>query len=265
MTERVGWEDLPDDLRKAVEARTGPVLASGSVTSGFNCSVALVLHTHRAGRLFLKGVRTSDDAGVAGLRCEERINAAVGGIGPTIRYRFETTGWVCLAFAHIDGRHVDYGPGTRDLEAVARTLRRMHRLRTPRVPVPQLPDRFAGHLRPGEADALRGTHLLHTDTNPHNVLIDEGGHAHVIDWAMPALGPAWVDAAYTATWLMTFGQDPGEAMTWLSGIPSWQQANPPAVEAFVTATCSEFTASVGEAAAAASNSRFRHLLDALGS
>jgi hypothetical protein len=262
MTERVPWEELPADLRDTIEARTGPVTGSQTVTSGFNCSTALVITTRNHGRLFLKGVRTTDAAGVAGLRCEERINGVVGGIGPTIRHRFETAGWLCLAFVHIDGRHIDYTPGTGDLEPLTRTVRRLQHVRTPRTPVPQLADRFAGYLKPGEADALYGKHLLHTDTNPHNILISTGRHAYIVDWAMPVLGPAWVDAAYTATWLMTFGQPPADALAWLSGIPAWHQADPRAVEAFVNVTCREFTISVGEQDSAASNDRVRYLLDA---
>ncbi|MFJ6659487.1 phosphotransferase [Streptomyces sp. NPDC091377] len=261
MTERVPWEELPAALREAVEARTGPVVTSEVVTSGFNCALALVAETRRNGRLFLKGVRTSDAAGVAALLWEERINSAVGGVSPTVRYRFETGGWLCLAFIHINGRHVDYGPGTRDLVPLAHTMRQLRHLRTPAFPVPQLADRFAGHLTPREAEALRGTHLLHTDTNPHNVLISHPGHAYLVDWALTALGPAWVDAAYTATWMMCFGQTPEATGAWLSGIPSWQHADPRAVEAFVAGTCREFTAGVGDQDSAASNARFQALLD----
>ncbi|MEW1549293.1 phosphotransferase [Streptomyces tsukubensis] len=264
MTERVRWEELPAELRDTIQAHTGPVIASKSVASGFNCTVALEMHTRGSGRLFLKGVRTSDKRGMDGLLREERINNIVRGIGPAIRHRFDATGWCAVAFTHIDGRHVDYGPGTKDLKAVADTLNRMYDLRAPAFPVPQLSDRFDVPLKPGEAEALHGTHLLHTDTNPHNVLIDrDSGTAYLVDWAMPALGPPWVDAAYTATWLMCFEQAPEDALAWLSGIPSWQQADPQAVEAFVDVTCREFTAGVGARDAAASNARFRHLLTGL--
>ncbi|OKH95801.1 phosphotransferase [Streptomyces uncialis] len=262
MTERVEWDELPSDLRNAVEARTGQVEASESVATGFNCSLAMVLDTRGSGRLFLKGVRVSDSSGMAGLLCEERINGAVRGISATIRHRFELSGWLVLTFTHIDGRHVDYSPGTADLGAVTHVLRRTQSLRAPAFPVPQLSDRFAGHLKPGEADVLHGTHLLHTDTNPHNMLIpNHDGHACLVDWAMPALGPAWVDAAYTARWLMRFGQTPEDALAWLSGVPSWQQAHRKAVETFVRVTCRQAIAQVGERGSATSNTQFRHLLD----
>ncbi|MER5772033.1 phosphotransferase [Streptomyces sp. NPDC001985] len=261
MTERVEWEELPAEFRDAVERHTGPVITSESVASGFNCTLALVVHTRDSGRLFLKGVRLSDTVGAAGLLCEEQLNDVVGCVSPAIRHRFETAGWLALAFIHVDGRHVDYGPGTGDLGAVTRTMRRMQYLRAPVFPVPQLADRFAGHLKPGEADMLHGAHLLHTDTNPHNIMIGGGGQAYVVDWAMPALGPPWVDAAYTARWLMSFGQTPADALAWLSGIPSWQQADPRTVEAFVDVTCRQAVAQVGERGSATTNAQFRHLLD----
>ncbi|MEC4017552.1 phosphotransferase [Streptomyces sp. H27-D2] len=115
---------------------------------------------------------------------------------------------------------------------------------------------------PRERNPLNGSHLLHTDANPHNVMIGSpDGDAYAVDWAMPAIGPAWVDAAYLATWLLSYGQSPADALGWLSGFTSWRQADPTAVETFVNATCRHWTATVGEKDAERSNARFRHLLD----
>ncbi|MGV9312561.1 phosphotransferase family protein [Streptomyces sp. NPDC003691] len=262
MIERVRWEELPAELRAAIEKRTGEVDAVETVNTGFNCTLAFRIHTRRNGLLFLKGVRLSDEKGMTGLLCEERINRAIGGIGAMIRHRFEVAGWVCLAFVHIEGRHIDYGPGTPDLGHLTAVLHMMHRLKTPAFPIPQLADAFAGYLKPGEAEALRGTRLLHTDMNPHNVLIGRG-QAYVVDWAMPALGPPWVDAAYAATWLMSYGQPPEDALAWLNGFASWRQADRAAVETLVEVTCRKSTERLGVKDSARSNSHFQHLLDAL--
>lgn len=264
MSERVVWDELPGSLREAVERRTGEVTDAVCVAEGLNCSLALVIRTRGSGTLFLKGVRTSDDAAMAGLLCEERVNGVVQGVSPAVRHRIEVPGWLALAFEHVDGRHVDYGPGSGDLDALTRTVRRMGHLPAPGVALPQLSDRFAGHLRPGEAAALKGSHLLHTDTNPHNVLVGASANASVIDWAMPALGPVWVDAAYMATWLMAYGHAPEEARAWLSGIPGWRDADRTAVEAFVNGTCRHWTAQVGEKDSGFSNARFQELLAGAG-
>lgn len=54
-------------------------------------------------------------------------------------------------------------------------------------PAPPLADQFTSYLLPGEAELLRGTASLHTDTNPHNIMIGNGGVAHVVDPACAAV------------------------------------------------------------------------------
>ncbi|MFE4371785.1 phosphotransferase [Streptomyces sp. NPDC056835] len=260
MTERVPWDDLPAGLRAAIEDKTGAVTASTSVTQGLNCTTAQVITTRGNGPLFLKGVRDTDLDGAAALRWEEHLNDTVGGISPTIRHAVRVGGWYCLLFVYVDGRNADLSPGSKDLDAVAFTIGRMHRLRTPDICIPPLADRFTGYLMPGEAEALAGgTHLLHTDTNPHNIMISSGT-AYIVDWAMPAVGPEWVDAAYTAVRLMEYGHAPASALAWLRRIPSWRSADPKAVEALVSATCRRWSAVVGARGSAASNKRFQQLV-----
>jgi hypothetical protein len=259
--ERLEWDELPAVVRAEVEDRAGPVVAAERVDTGLNCAVALIVHTTGSGSLFLKGVRTADADQMAGLLCEARMADVVGGVSPDVRYRFELEGWFLLAFLYIEGRHADLSPGTGDLPAVRRVLTNMHRLRVPTFPVPLLEERFAGVLLSSEVGCLAGTHLLHTDANPHNILIGRfGGAAFVVDWAMPALGPAWVDLAYTAVRMMESGQTSTSALLWLGDFSHWRAADPKAVDAFVNVTCRHWTRVVGEKDAEPRNARFRHLL-----
>ncbi|MGW2514245.1 phosphotransferase [Streptomyces scopuliridis] len=261
MTERVPWDQLPAGIRTAIEDKTGTVTASTPVAQGLNCTTAQIITTLGNGRLFLKGVRDTDADGAAALRWEEHLNDTVGGISPTIRHAVHADGWYCLLFVYVDGRNADLSPHSPDLDALAFTIRRMHRLRTPDLPIPRLADRFAGYLMPGEAEALAGEHLLHTDTNPHNIVIsNRGGTAYIVDWARATVGPAWVDAAYTTVRLMEYGHGPASALGWLRGIPSWRSADPKSVEALVSATCRQWAARVGQTSAAASNERFQQLV-----
>ncbi|MFE6780522.1 phosphotransferase [Streptomyces sp. NPDC057702] len=263
MTERVRWADLPAALRRVIEERTGRVVRTEEVPEGLNCSLALALDTRCGESLFLKGVRMTSHADRAGLLREQQVNSLVSelGVGPGILHSFEYGGWHCLAFAYVRGAHADLGPGSRDLAAVASTLQRVQQAPPPRFPLPRLADRFAEHLLPGEAEALAGEHLLHTDTNPHNLLIEEAtGAAYVVDWAMPALGPAWVDAAYTAVRLMECGHTPRAARAWLAAFAAWRAAEPTAVEVLVNVVCRHWIATVGPRDAEPSNARFRSLL-----
>ncbi len=82
---------------------------------------------------------------------------------------------------------------------------------------------------------LAGDQLLHTDLNPHNILIGE--HARIIDWAWPTLGAAWVDAACATLWLIAEGHSPAAAETWAAGIPAWAPASRPGIDVFTTIGC----------------------------
>ncbi|WP_328914583.1 MULTISPECIES: phosphotransferase [unclassified Streptomyces] len=261
MIERVPWERLPEELRVDVEAHVGPVVSAEVVGQGLNCSAALALVTEQRGRLFLKGVRLDDEPAVAALATEARLNATVRRVGPAVVHSARLAGWACMVFTYVSDRNADLGPGSPDLPAVADLLRRMERLAVPDPPLPSLADRFGAHALPHERAALAGGALLHTDTNPHNLLIDATGRAHVVDWAMPATGPAWVDAAYTAVRLVECGQPMRVARAWLEGFESWRTADPAAVGAFVEVVCRWWSETVGEADAVGGNGRFRGLLE----
>ncbi|MEW1611967.1 MULTISPECIES: phosphotransferase [unclassified Streptomyces] len=270
MFERLRWEELPAELRNAIESDTGEVTESQVIAEGLNCSVALMIRTQKHGPLFLKGVREGT-AGVYALRQEEQVNTVLDGISAQLRYRFRLAGWFCLTFGYVDnGRHADMTPGSTDLDGIEFVLNWMQQLtfsnplpygRFPFI-VPPLADRFEGFIDADETRALKGNNLLHTDTHPHNILMygPRQNRACVVDWAMPAIGPAWVDPACTAVRLMEFGHSPAAALKWLAGFTSWQYADPESVKAFVNATCRQWTARVGEKDARYSNGNYECLL-----
>ncbi len=258
MDPHVGWSDLPEGVRRAVELRFGAVVSARTVTEGITCRTALNLVTATE-TLFLKGVPVADRDGVAAQRTEVRINGNVRTVGPAVRWEGVAGGWHLVVFDHLEGRHADFAPGSADAGVVADVLRRARLCRAPEgEPVPPLIERYGAVLGPGDADVLAGSSLLHTDTNPHNIVITPRG-GHLVDWAMPAIGPAWVDAANTAVRLMGFGWEPREALAWLRAFPDWESAAPSARAAFVRVVTDDATARFGQYAVE-ENARFHSLL-----
>ncbi|MFE0422330.1 aminoglycoside phosphotransferase [Streptomyces sp. NPDC058953] len=261
MTERDGWDGLPPGLRAGIEERVGAVHDATVLRDGLDCRFAATVTTDPHGRLFLKGVPDDATDAAAALQYEALLNPTVVGVGPLLRYDLRAAGWHVLVFERVDGRHADLGPGTRDLDAVRAVLTRMRALRVPPgITVPPLAARFTGFLGPGDAERLAGETLLHTDTNPRSILVtDITRRAYVVDWASPATGPAWVDAAYTAVRLMECDQPPGTALAWLATVPTWREADPGAVRTFVDTVCRHRTAALGERNAEPGNRRFQLL------
>lgn len=254
---RTDWLGLPGAVRRAVVSRVGTVWHAVPVVGGLTCSMAVVLTTDNGGHLFVKGVPADDADGVAAQAVEAAVNPLTLSVGPRLWAHVEAGGWNVLAFEHIDGRHADLSPGSRDLAKVADAVHIAGEVVAPAW-LPPLADRFADVLDADQLALLDGAALLHTDTNPHNLLIADK-RAHLVDWAMAARGPAWVDVAYTAVRLMEADCTPEQALDWAAGCPSWRAANPAAVAAFVDGTCRVWEKRVGVAAAGSSNRRFRAL------
>lgn len=63
------------------------------------------------------------------------------------------------------------------------------------VELKTMPARMSGHVDDlEEARRFDGEHLLHTDWNPHNVLVIDG-MARLVDWAWASRGASWIDPA----------------------------------------------------------------------
>ncbi len=69
---------------------------------------------------------------------------------------------------------------------------------------------------------------------PHKILVDDS-EAHLIDWAWPTRGPAWIDPAAWIIHLIDAGHTPAQAEVWAAHLPSWRDARSAAVSAFADA------------------------------
>ncbi|MGH7744333.1 MAG: phosphotransferase [Candidatus Dormibacteria bacterium] len=232
---RTHWGQLPGTVRSALESAAGPVRDVEPISAGLNCGIAALLHTATQS-VFIKGLR-SDHPRIATQRREAQINPYVAPIAPRLLWQIDTAGWTILGFEHLHGRHANLTPGSTDLPKLADTLRRLGHLEAPDLPLRELDDRWAGLIDDAALHLLSGTHLLHTDLNPHNILITDE-HAHIVDWAWPTLGAAWVDPACAALWLIAEGRHtPPAAESWAVQIPSWTTASRHGIDGFTAASC----------------------------
>ncbi|WP_326853185.1 RIO1 family regulatory kinase/ATPase [Actinocrinis sp.] len=232
--QRVHWERLPGTVRDAIQAQTGPVRRATTAKEGLNSEIALFLDTD-AGSFFVKGLRLSHP-GVVTQRREAAISPHVAPVSPRLLWHIQIDDWDLLGFERIPGRHADYSPGSPDLPLVVDAMRRLGEIPCPDAPVKIAEQRWAAYIN-DEASRrlLAGDQLLHTDYNPFNILIHRDT-AHIIDWAWPTKGAAWIDPCCLVMRLITAGHAPEEAEHWAQQTPAWHTASPHAIDTFATAS-----------------------------
>jgi hypothetical protein len=232
---RIDWNHVPAEVRDTVHALTGPVSAAHTASEGLNSELAVLLET-AAGRVFVKG-RPAGRPAVTQRR-EAAINPYVRHLAPRLLWQVRTDGWDLLGFEHVAGRHADYAPGSNHLGVVVDVLRRLATIRCPTQPeIKHAEQRWSGYLDdPDAAELFAGEALLHTDLNPLNLLI-HGSTAHVIDWAWPTKGVAFIDPACWIVRLVAAGHSLHSAENWARQCPAYAAAPDHAIAFFALATC----------------------------
>ncbi|OXM64666.1 aminoglycoside phosphotransferase [Amycolatopsis sp. KNN50.9b] len=228
-TQRTYWQHLPSAVRAAVEQRTGRVYGAETIRAGLNAAFTARLHTE-TGLVFAKGAPSTR---AATQRREAFINPYVHPFAPRLYWHIETADWHVLGFEYLDGHPADLSPGSADLPAVTRMLTELTKLNAPTTGCRRIEDRWADPARQAGADPtlLAGEHLLHTDLNPHNILITKHG-ARLVDWSWPTRGAGWIDVACTTLWLIAEGHTPTTAERWASTHPVWSSATSEAIDSF---------------------------------
>ncbi|QNE76126.1 aminoglycoside phosphotransferase [Streptomyces finlayi] len=237
-TTRIGLDRLPSAARAAVVAHTGPLLTVEEAAEGFNSEIAARV-TSATGTWHIKGLRT-DHPRAWTQRREATVAPFLTGLAPALRWRVETAGWDLLGFEALGGHHADYSPGSPDLPEVAALLCRLSETSCPGIELRHAEQRlehYAAH--PDDLRFFSGTHLLHTDLNNANVLVDghapQGDRARLVDWAWATRGAAWLDAGYWIIWLIAAGHTPASAEEWAAKIPAWHTAAAEGITAFAAA------------------------------
>ncbi|MEU4090128.1 aminoglycoside phosphotransferase [Streptomyces aureus] len=217
--------DLPDEVRSLIEKAGGPIVDMGTVHTGFNSSIAACVRTGRRTHhtLFVKGLPL-DHPRVWTQAREAEINPHVRDITPALHWHVEADGWSLLGFEYVEGGHADYTPGASDLSQISATMGQLARLRAPGVKLKTMTDRFRKYVEgPAELKWFEGDSLLHTDWNPHNVLMTRSG-AVLVDWAWASTGAAWIDPALWLLWLIAHGHTAEQAEGFAVGHPAWKTA-----------------------------------------
>ncbi|WP_405685778.1 aminoglycoside phosphotransferase [Streptomyces sp. NBC_00057] len=237
-TIHIGLDLLPSAARAAVEEHTGPLLTVEEAAEGFNSEIAARVGS-ATGAWHIKGLRT-DHPRAWTQRREAAVAPLLTGLAPALRWRVETAGWDLLGFEALDGHHADYAPGSPDLPEVAALLRRLGETSCPGIELRHAEQRLEHYVaHPDDLRFFAGNHLLHTDLNNANVLVDDhalqGDRARLVDWAWATCGAAWLDAGYWVIWLIASGHTPASAEGWAAEIPAWHTAPAEGITAFAAA------------------------------
>jgi hypothetical protein len=227
------WSSVPQPLRAAIEAATGPVLSAVEATAGRTARLRLSLDAP-GGRVFLKATPLSHRHALT-LDTEARLAPAIRALAPRLLHHGTAGDWRWLLFEHVPGRAADLSPASADREAAARVLRCLADLPAPATGL-RAEDRWA-HLGAGlDLALLTGNRLVHTDLNGGNILIQDDGTAVLLDWAWPGRGADWLSAGFLLAQLIDAGTQAADAEKWARrALPGWAAAPADAADTFVTA------------------------------
>jgi hypothetical protein len=224
---RIGWPDVPDEVRATVEAILGaPVVEATSQSGGFSPGTADRVRTADGRRAFVKAVSAALNEDSPRMhRREARVTAALPpeAPAPDLLGVHDDGDWVALVLEDIDGRHPVTPWSPDEMASVLATLDRMAGALTP-TPLDDVPSAadllakdFAGwrhiaaeppsDLEPWVAGrleqlvdladrglaALDGDTLVHLDVRADNLLLGPDGRVTLVDWPWASRGPAWLD------------------------------------------------------------------------
>lgn len=226
---------LNAELAALIEPHTGPVTEAVRTQRGFSSDYTVIIRGN-AGDVFVKAVR-ADSRQASSIEREAAVNPFVRDVSPGLLWQARNDHWLALGFEYIPGtRHASFKPGSPDLEAAAHVLNRIGKIPLPDVALGWQETRYDRYADDGTAELFRGNALLHTDINPDNLLIGPSGDVTaVVDWAWPARGAAWMDAACMIVQLISAGHGAAEAEEWAGHCSAWTDADPSALDAFAVA------------------------------
>lgn len=236
------WAELPAHVRTVVLDHVGQVVEATEIQQGATSDLSTVLHTATGPDVFIKGVR-GVSVRMRWLRNEITAGAMAAGIAPAVVFHADVDDWLLVGFEHLTGRTASLAPGSPDLRAVATAIGKLSTITAPGLrPLgdrwtltdawikladtnPEVVNGWDVGTMAGQAALITGLVdgdcLLHTDLHGEQFLIDDNGAAHVVDWAFPARGAAWVDSAFLVLRLIEAGHSPEDAEHWALQLPGF--------------------------------------------
>ncbi len=245
------WNDLPAQVRDAVEAQTGPIMSADTVDVGDGCDLAAVVDAGEQ-RLFVKAVH-GDGRRARWLRNEHTFGHLAAGIAPSPQFACQVDDWLLVGFEHATGRPADLASDSPDLPRIGDVVDDI--ARRAGEGLRSLSERWRNTdwwadvtARPASAfpgwdvataavhastvvDAVAGDRLIHTDLHAHQFMIRKD-RVWVVDWGWPAQGAGWVDAAFMVIRLIGAGHSPQQAEQWASRLICWAGATDDDLNAF---------------------------------
>ncbi|WP_250000802.1 phosphotransferase family protein [Actinoplanes sp. M2I2] len=239
---RIGWADLPADVREQVEGIIGGrVVEAVSQTGGFSPGTADRVVTEAGRRAFVKAVTPALNEHSAELaRQETRITSALPDHVPAPRVLgwIDDGDWVVLVLEDIEGSHPRTPWVEGEIDAAVTALAQLAESLTPApLTVPAvtsiLTEGFAGWRRiaadpPADLDPWAAAHLpeliaaaerglaaistgdtlAHCDIRADNMLVRPDGRLVIVDWPWGAIAPIWFDRVLLALNVTVHGGDP---------------------------------------------------------
>jgi hypothetical protein len=233
--EHIGWHQLPDRARKAVEDRMGARYEKAEMATGESSGVATLFFLPDGTKIFVKGLPVGHER-AGELEREAEVNPSLPDYAPGLLWRLEAGGWRLLGFEGVTGTPwADFTPGSGHLEPVAKVLRDLSTRPAPGIGLMTAWERWGPYCDPEAEPLLTGRCLLHTDPAATNFLI-AGDRAWLADWAWATQGPGWIDAALWGFRLVLDGkQTPEQAGQWASTVPAFADAPRQAVRVLTEA------------------------------